>query len=662
LTLKLERKLINKNFSGVLMLEDIIDSHQINDSYSFCCGNYNLGSTDLLTTNTINQALNQTYGYLSDLKNNSELAEKLELAFGNNYNPQVVDQLITDFAQENLTNLPSVEVVSNQIINGANAAYDTLNTRIYLSQEFILANQNNLDPITGVLLEEFGHFIDSRINESDALGDEGEIFAALVQGRDLSTFELAQMKTDDDTATIFLDGQEILIEQNNTLSTAYYIGTLSGTRSFNDYVGSSDTNDYYKFYISNTSNFSLTLSGMSADGDVQLLNSSGAVIQTSSNGGSTTDSITRTLNAGYYYARVYPYGGANTNYNLSLTANPADIAGNTLSTANYLGTLSGTRSFNDYVGSSDTNDYYKFYISNTSNFSLTLSGMSADGDVQLLNSSGAVIQTSSNGGSTTDSITRTLNAGYYYARVYPYGGANTNYNLSLTANPADIAGNTLSTANYLGTLSGTRSFNDYVGSSDTNDYYKFYISNTSNFSLTLSGMSADGDVQLLDSAGNVIQTSSNGGSTTDSITRTLNAGYYYARVYPYGGANTNYNLSLTATAITTDLAGNSLASAYYMGTLNGTQTYNDSVSTTDTNDYYCFYVDSISNFELDLWGMSADADVQLLDSDGYVIDSSTYGGTTNDYISYTLDEGYYYVRVYPYSSASTNYTLSLATY
>jgi hypothetical protein len=549
LTLKLERKLINKNFSGVLMLEDIIDSHQINDSYSFCCGNYNLGSTDLLTTNTINQALNQTYGYLSDLKNNSELAEKLELAFGNNYNPQVVDQLITDFAQENLTNLPSVEVVSNQIINGANAAYDTLNTRIYLSQEFILANQNNLDPITGVLLEEFGHFIDSRINESDALGDEGEIFAALVQGRDLSTFELAQMKTDDDTATIFLDGQEILIEQNNTLSTAYYIGTLSGTRSFNDYVGSSDTNDYYKFYISNTSNFSLTLSGMSADGDVQLLNSSGAVIQTSSNGGSTTDSITRTLNAGYYYARVYPYGGANTNYNLSLTANPADIAGNTLSTANYLGTLSGTRSFNDYVGSSDTNDYYKFYISNTSNFSLTLSGMSADGDVQLLNSSGAVIQTSSNGG-----------------------------------------------------------------------------------------------------------------STTDSITRTLNAGYYYARVYPYGGANTNYNLSLTATAITTDLAGNSLASAYYMGTLNGTQTYNDSVSTTDTNDYYCFYVDSISNFELDLWGMSADADVQLLDSDGYVIDSSTYGGTTNDYISYTLDEGYYYVRVYPYSSASTNYTLSLATY
>jgi hypothetical protein len=385
------------------------------------------------SNNLTDKALEQVYEYFSNLLNDSELATKLKLTFGDHYNKELAEQLITDFSQRNSSILPPVKIVSSETINGANGAYDTLNGLIYLSQEFVVANQDNSGAIASILLEEFGHFIDSRINKSDALGDEGEIFAALVQGKDLSAVELGQIKTDDDTATILLNGQEILIEQNNTLSTANYIGTLSSTRTFNDFVGNSDTNDYYKFYLSSNSNFSLTLSGMTADGDAQLLNSSGAVIQTSTANGSSNDSISRTLNTGYYYVRVYPSSGANTNYNLKLTANRVDNGGNSLSTANYIGNLDGTRIFNDYIGSSDTNDYYKFYLNETRNFSLTLSGMTADGDAQLLNSSGAVIQTSTGNGSSNDSISRTLNTGYYYVRVYPSSGANTNYNLNLTA-------------------------------------------------------------------------------------------------------------------------------------------------------------------------------------------------------------------------------------
>ncbi|MFM6050164.1 MAG: PPC domain-containing protein, partial [Sphaerospermopsis kisseleviana] len=113
------------------------------------------------------------------------------------------------------------------------------------------------------------------------------------------------------------------------------IGTLSSTQSFTDWVGSTDTNDFYSFNIGTQSNFSLLLNGLSADADVELLSSTGTVIQSSNNVGTAAESITRTLSAGNYFVRVYPYSG-NTNYNLSVNATavaPVDNAGNTLATA-----------------------------------------------------------------------------------------------------------------------------------------------------------------------------------------------------------------------------------------------------------------------------------------------------------------------------------------
>ncbi|MFM6004069.1 MAG: C2 family cysteine protease, partial [Sphaerospermopsis kisseleviana] len=124
----------------------------------------------------------------------------------------------------------------------------------------------------------------------------------------------------------------------------------------------------------------------------------------------------------------------------------------------------------------------------------------------------------------------------------------TNYNLSVNATAVDNAGNTLATARNIGTLSSTQSFTDWVGSTDTNDFYSFNIGTQSNFSLLLNGLSADADVQLLSSTGTVIQSSTNVGTAAESITRTLSAGTYYIRVYPYSG-NTNYNLSVNATAV-----------------------------------------------------------------------------------------------------------------
>ena len=242
-----------------------------------------------------------------------------------------------------------------------------------------------------------------------------------------------------------------------------------------------------------------------------------------------------------------------------------DLAGNTLATARAITVGSSTTSYTDWVGSTDTNDYYSFSLANSSNFNLGLTGMTADGDVQLLNSSGSVIASSTNGGTASESITRQLSAGTYYIRVYPYQSANTNYNLAVSATSIDLAGNTLATARAITVGSSTTSYTDWVGSTDTNDYYSFSLANSSNFNLGLTGMTADGDVQLLNSSGSVIASSTNGGTASESITRQLSAGTYYIRVYPYQSANTNYNLAVSATS---DGGGTGFNSTYGYGLVN----------------------------------------------------------------------------------------------
>ena len=278
--------------------------------------------------------------------------------------------------------------------------------------------------------------------DSDFVSNSVEEYQLGQENRWPSSQSLSSWSNDDD----FLTGQSNFVSfsssvdlASNTLATARAIAVGSSTNSYTDSVGSTDTNDYYCFSLANSGNFNLGLTGMTADADVQLLNSSGSVIASSLRGGSNPERITRQLSADTYYIRVYCYTG-NTNYNLAVSAAPlapVDLAGNTLATARAITVGSSTTSYTDWVGSTDTNDYYRFTLANSGNFNLGLTGMTADADVQLLNSSGSVIASSTNGGTASESITSQLSAGTYYIRVYPYTG-DTNYNLAVSATTATV--------------------------------------------------------------------------------------------------------------------------------------------------------------------------------------------------------------------------------
>jgi hypothetical protein len=69
-----------------------------------------------------------------------------------------------------------------------------------------------------------------------------------------------------------------------------------------------------------------------------------------------------------------------------------DIAGNTLDTAISLNLNATNQLFTDSLTPLYKNDYWKFKLGSSSNFNLTLNGISQDVNVELLNNNGVVIK------------------------------------------------------------------------------------------------------------------------------------------------------------------------------------------------------------------------------------------------------------------------------
>jgi methionine-rich copper-binding protein CopC len=340
----------------------------------------------------------------------------------------------------------------------------------------------------------------------------------------------------------------------NTLATARAVTVGSTQTTYHDFVGPTDTLDFYKFTTTDVSHFVLSLTGLTADADVYLLNSQGIEVAHSYNAGTTPEAIDiASLGAGTYYVRVNPYSSASTDYNLNLTATPPapDGAGNTLATARAITVGSTQSTYHDNVGPSDTVDYYKFTTTAAGHFMLSLTGLTADADVYLLNAQGSEVAHSYNSGSTPEAIdVASLAAGTYYLQVKPYNGASTDYTLGVSATvpdtpPPDMAGNTLATARAI-TVGGTpTTYHDYVGPTDTFDYYKFTTTGTTHLSMSLTGLAADADLYLLNSKGAQVAHNYNGGATPEAIdVANLSAGTYYVEVHSFNNAATSYDLMI----------------------------------------------------------------------------------------------------------------------
>ncbi|OPH09315.1 Calx-beta domain-containing protein [Cylindrospermopsis raciborskii] len=132
--------------------------------------------------------------------------------FGQSYDPNRGEALRSQWLSGEGV-LPT-EIVSQQTLGNAVGAYGK--GKIFLSEQFI-ANGTSSE-LVRVLLEEYGHHVDAQVNVTDSLGDEGAIFAAVVQGEILEGAALAQLRAEDDSNWISVDGERVLVEESGSVT------------------------------------------------------------------------------------------------------------------------------------------------------------------------------------------------------------------------------------------------------------------------------------------------------------------------------------------------------------------------------------------------------------------------------------------------------------
>jgi Domain of unknown function (DUF4394)/Bacterial pre-peptidase C-terminal domain len=196
---------------------------------------------------------------------------------------------------------------------------------------------------------------------------------------------------------------------------------------------------------------------------------------------------------------------------------------------------------------------------------------------------------------------------------------------------------------------------------DRFDTYQFRLNDRSSLKGTLGSLKGgNADLELFNGDRQRIAKSTTSGG--DSITQTLDAGVYFLRVKQRSGTDISYRLSLANDSlILPDTVGNQqdLAKQITLGATSNS--FVDSVSRSDRNDYYRFDVTNPGNLSLNLNGLNGNADVQVLNLSGIVIGSSANAGNAPESLNLNLGTGSFFVRVFTnVPNQSTPYSLNAA--
>ncbi|EAW34922.1 polysaccharide deacetylase family protein [Lyngbya sp. PCC 8106] len=139
------------------------------------------------------------FSELKDFSKNPDFEFKMNLAFGYGFTKEEAESLIEEISSGDKKHLPKIQIVKSDKINGANGAFDSKKNTAYYSEQFLEANADNPVAVKNLLWEELGHYIDNQLNKgADSKGDEGQIFANLVQGETISMPEISALKEQDD--------------------------------------------------------------------------------------------------------------------------------------------------------------------------------------------------------------------------------------------------------------------------------------------------------------------------------------------------------------------------------------------------------------------------------------------------------------------------------
>ncbi|MDF2189995.1 reprolysin-like metallopeptidase [Paraflavitalea sp. CAU 1676] len=261
------------------------------------------------------------------------------------------------------------------------------------------------------------------------------------------------------------------------------------------------------------------------------------------------------------------------------------------------------------IATATDKDWYSFIIGGTNNLSITLGSLRGDYDIILYNSAGTELARSENGGTTSETITRTAAAaGTYYLQVFGYNGAfNPSMCYALQINATPVTGcsssydagsnNTFATAVQIPLNTNVTGL---ISPSADNDYYKFTITAGGTITVTLGTLPADYDIRLFNSAQTQVGISQAGGTSSETINYTAAAGTYYLRVYGYSNAN-------------------NASSCYTLRVATGTATRGDDRLITGTPKFQVFPNPVINTLQVKIAGVTERSVIKVLDVNGKLL-------------------------------------------
>ncbi len=234
------------------------------------------GCNDLYLTSSLDiqvqPAFFEVQNFLKTFASSADFDAKMQEAFGDSIDIEKVEVLRDFWGKGELGSFPEIEIRNSAEINGAKGAFAKATNKIYLSQELLSAG--NVDEVAAVVLEEFGHYVDSQINVTETPGDEGEIFAALVQGNVLSEGQFLGLKAEDDRAIVRLDEETIEIEQANISLNQTFNESLSNTDAQNPIQAGKFADDYAVNGVPDWQQVQVNLNSSDFDAYLELINAS----------------------------------------------------------------------------------------------------------------------------------------------------------------------------------------------------------------------------------------------------------------------------------------------------------------------------------------------------------------------------------------------------
>jgi serine protease len=251
---------------------------------------------------------------------------------------------------------------------------------------------------------------------------------------------------------------------------------------------------------------------------------------------------------------------------------------------------------------------------------------------------------------------------------------NTGINLSTFTPPFND--DTPLNATRLGTIDGTQIYRNSVSALDPADYYQFRTGTGADgdrINLSLSDLTADADIILLDDAGGYVSSSANSGRGDESISLSgLQRGQtYFVKVVGLQ-QKSQYTLNVSNRRVS-----NLVASETDLGILKTAQSPSEIISfqrsgylsNQNATDIYRFNLDTASVLTFDLKGKTEDSTIRLIDdrNGNGIVDageelarSESLGTTRRSLIQRPLGIGRYWVQV-SQSQGDTAYSLTITS-